>query len=171
MQLLIPCGFSISSHLQFSQGKSSGSLADWIHQPSLVVLVSTRGTWLVPAANFHLSGCSTAMFLCFVLDNNENNHMPVFPLVRKATGMSASSLLLQPCCTKAEALRRERYDVNSWARGEKRERAESPSLLSHHTGTVESWYLVTLPFLLLMAAMHTWKSLSYLSWNASESKF
>lgn len=84
MQLLIPCGFSISSHLQFSQSKSSGSLADWSDQPSLVLLVCTRGTWLIPNANFHLSGCNTAMFLCFLLDSNGNTHMPVFPLPQKS---------------------------------------------------------------------------------------
>lgn len=48
--------------------------------------------------------------------------------------MGVSSLLLQLCCTNAEAPRRERYDVNSWARGEKHLRQQSPSLLSHHTG-------------------------------------
>lgn len=51
----------------------------WLHWPaSLVALVSIRGTWLISAANLHVSGCSTLTLLCFTLEDNstsnENTH-------------------------------------------------------------------------------------------------
>lgn len=115
----------------------------WLNWPaSPVVLVSTRGTWLMSAANLQLSGWSTEMFLCFILDNNENTHM-LSPPPQKSYKHEHEYLLSYSHVEEKQKHWEGKHMV--WIHGRvwrsTWETAKSPSLLSHHTGRTvgESW--------------------------------
>ena len=131
----------------------------WLNwPPSLVVLVSTRGTWLISAANLHLSGCSTEMFLCFLLDNNENTQMLFFPSSGKATGVSVS--IFSPfvaMSSKSRSTEKGKIRCELMGEcGEACERQQNPQAFSATTQEgrwANPGVLVTLLFPLLIAVM------------------
>lgn len=119
---------------------------------SLVVLVSTRGTRLISAANSHLSGCSTETLLCSILDNNENTPHHSSTMKRHTSRRLWKNYRhhceLPSFCSHVEQQQKpEKGKI--WCefmgkRGEAREweTAKSPSLPGHHMGRMvgESWF-------------------------------
>lgn len=109
----------------------------WLNWPaSLVALVSIRGTWLISAANLHISGCSTLTLLCFTLENNstsnENTH---FFFLWKCYRHEWECLLSFHNHIEQKQEHWERSAI-VWNHGQAwlSMWAKSPSLLSHHKG-------------------------------------
>lgn len=133
------------------------------HAPMLTALTSQPGCmswyygyWLIFAANLHLSGCSTEIFLCFILDNSENIPVP-FPPLWKSYRHECVYLLFVATLNKSRSSEKGKIQCEFTGKhGEACERQQNPQATA--ATTQEGWWvnpgvLVTLLFHLLMAVV------------------